>query len=193
MVEVGKAKEGLDVLDFPWFRPVADCLYLFQSHGECLRREAEAEVFDGGGMELTLFRFSIELVFAEASEDFLDMSFVQLLVLGVDEDVVQIYDDTHIQEVCKDAINKPLESSRGVSEAEGHHQPLIGAIVHAEGGLPLIARGDADEVVGVVEIDLGIYFGFGRRVEEVGDERKGILIFLGDFVEAMVVYTEAER
>ena len=50
-----------------------------------------------------------------------------------------------------------------------------------------------DKVVGMAEIDLGIYFGFGRRVEEVGDERKGIPIFLGDFVEATVVYTEAER
>src|SRR5437899_2118455 len=193
MVEVGKSEEGLDVFDFLRLRPVMDCLDLFQSHGEPLRREAEAEVFDGGGMELTLFRFSIELVFAEASEDFLDMSLVQLLVLGIDEDVVKVYDNTHVQEVCEDAINKPLESSRGISEAKGHHQPLIGAVAHAEGGLPLIARGDADKVVGMVEIDLGIYFGFGRRVEEVGDERKGILIFLGDFVEAMVVYTEVER
>src|SRR5207245_9603749 len=120
-VKVGKAKEGLHVLDFPWFRPVADCLDLFRSHGEPLRREAEAEVFDGGGMELTLFRFSIELVFTEVSEDFLDMSLVRLLVLGVDEDVIEVYDNTHVQEVCKDAINKPLEGSRGVSEAKGHH------------------------------------------------------------------------
>ena len=65
--------------------------------------------------------------------------------------------------------------------------------MHAEGSLPLIARGNVDKVVGMAEIDLGIYFGFGRRVEEVRDERKGIPIFLGDFVEATVVYTEAER
>ena len=144
-------------------------------------------------MELTLFRFSIELVFAEALEDFLDMSLVRLLVLGVDEDVVKVYDNAHIQEVCKNAINKPLESSGGISEAKGHHQPLIGAVACAEGSLPLIARSNVDKVVGMVEINFGIYFGFGRRVEEVGDEGKGILIFLGDFVEATVVYTEAER
>ena len=41
-------------------------------------------------MELTLFRFSVELVFTEVSEDFLDMSLVRLLVLGVDEDVVEV-------------------------------------------------------------------------------------------------------
>src|SRR5437899_8149135 len=132
MVEVGKSEEGLDVFDFLRLRPVMDCLDLFQSHGEPLRREAEAEVFDGGGMELTLFRFSIELVFAEASEDFLAMFFVRLLVLRVDKDVVKVYDNTHVQEICKDAINKPLEGSRGVSEAKGHHQPLIGAVARAE-------------------------------------------------------------
>src|SRR5437899_6146777 len=105
MVEVGKSEEGLDVFDFLRLRPVVDCLDLFRSHGEPLRREAEAEIFDRGGMELTLFRFSVELVFAEASEDFFDVSFVRLLVLGVDEDVIKVYDNAYIQEICKDAIN----------------------------------------------------------------------------------------
>jgi hypothetical protein len=51
---------------------------------------------------------------------------------------------------------------------------------------------DADEVVGMAEINLGIDFGFGRRVEEVRDEWKWVLIFFGDFVEAMIVYTGRE-
>jgi hypothetical protein len=76
MVEVGKAKEGLNVLDFPWFRPVVDCLDLLRSHGKPLRREAEAKIFDRGGMELTLFRFGIESMFMEMLEDFLDMLIV---------------------------------------------------------------------------------------------------------------------
>src|SRR5882724_9863817 len=33
-VEVGKAKEGLNILDFPWYGPILDDLDFVQGHGE---------------------------------------------------------------------------------------------------------------------------------------------------------------
>ena len=33
-VEIGKAKEGLNVLDFPWFRPIKNCLDFVMGHRE---------------------------------------------------------------------------------------------------------------------------------------------------------------
>ena len=33
-IEVGEAKEGLNVLNFPWFRPVKNCLDFVLGHGE---------------------------------------------------------------------------------------------------------------------------------------------------------------
>ena len=43
---------------------------------------------------------------AESAEYFLDMGFVLGNVVGVDEDVVQIYDDNDVDHIHKDVINK---------------------------------------------------------------------------------------
>jgi hypothetical protein len=47
-------------------------------------------------------------------------------------------------------------------------------------------------VIGVTKVDFGVGAGFPRGVEEVGDEGKGISVFLGDLVEPTVVHTQSE-
>jgi hypothetical protein len=41
----------------------------------------------------------------------------------------------------------------------------------------------------MTKVDFGVGAGFPRGIEEVRDEGKGILIFLGDLVEPAVVHT----
>ena len=82
MVEVHESKEGLNVLNFPWFRPIRDGPNFLRGHRESVRRETESEVLSGGGMELT-FLWLGDIVFAEALEDFSDMFLMGLEVLGV--------------------------------------------------------------------------------------------------------------
>ena len=83
MVKVRKSKEGLNVLNFPWFRPIGDGLNFLCGHGESIRRETETEVLGGGGMELTFLWLGEEFVFAEVSEDFADVFLMGLEVLRV--------------------------------------------------------------------------------------------------------------
>jgi hypothetical protein len=40
----------------------------------------------------------------------------------------------------------------------------------------------------MTKVDFGVGAGFLRGVEEVGDEGKGITVFLGDLVEPTVVH-----
>ena len=47
-------------------------------------------------MEFTFFGFGIEFVFAEASEHLSDMLPVESLILGVNEDVIQVDYDANI-------------------------------------------------------------------------------------------------
>ncbi|KIM66076.1 hypothetical protein SCLCIDRAFT_111444 [Scleroderma citrinum Foug A] len=82
-VEVRECKEGLDVLNLLQFQPIRDGLNFLHGHRESIRRETESEVLSGGGMELTLLWFGKEIVFAEALEDFTDVSLMGLEVLGV--------------------------------------------------------------------------------------------------------------
>jgi hypothetical protein len=44
-VEVGKAKEGLNVFDFPRFQPIEDGLHFVFGHAESVRGENVSEVF----------------------------------------------------------------------------------------------------------------------------------------------------
>ena len=62
MVEVGKAKKGLNVLHIMTLRPIRDGLYLVGGHGQAAGRQLIAQVFDGGGMELACLWFGIEAV-----------------------------------------------------------------------------------------------------------------------------------
>ena len=87
-VKVPESKEGLNVLNFPQFRPIRNGLNFLCGHGESIGRETETEVLSGGGMELTLLWLDEEIVLSEASEDFTDVFLMGLEVLGVYQDVI---------------------------------------------------------------------------------------------------------
>ncbi|KIN96459.1 hypothetical protein M404DRAFT_163016, partial [Pisolithus tinctorius Marx 270] len=117
-VEVCKAKEGLDVSHLLWLRPVADCLNLLSGHGETRGRENVAKVLDGGGVELALLWLGIETMLLKVVEYLFYM--------------ITVYHNADIEHVCKDAINKSLESHRHVSQTEGHYLPLVRTITSVE-------------------------------------------------------------
>ena len=77
-----------------------------------------------------------------------------------------------------------LESSRSIGKTEGHNTPLEGTITGTEGSLPFVPFVDLDKVVCVPEIDLCKKSGLTRAIQEVGDVRKWVLVFLRDLIEA---------
>ncbi|KIO08845.1 hypothetical protein M404DRAFT_133174 [Pisolithus tinctorius Marx 270] len=119
-VEIGEAKEGLDVSHLLWLRPVTDCLNLLSGHGETGGRKNITEVLDGVGVKLTLLR------------------------LGIKTMLSKVYHDADIEHVCKDAIDESLESRRHVSQTEWHSPPLVRTITSAECCFPFISVCDAD-------------------------------------------------
>ncbi|KIO08660.1 hypothetical protein M404DRAFT_133078, partial [Pisolithus tinctorius Marx 270] len=96
-------------------------------------------------VELTFLWLCIKAVKPKLAEDFLDM-------LPVD-------DHADIQHIHEDSVDKALESSQGIGEAEGHYQPLIGSIPSPKGSLPFIAWGNPDEMVSMLKINLSIDLG----------------------------------
>jgi len=114
-------------------------------------------------------------------------------ILGVDQNVIQIDYHPHIQHVRKNAIDKALERSCSIGKSERHNKPFIGAVASAEGSFPFITQSDADQMVYMSEIDLGIDGRAAGRIKEVRDEQKQIMIFFGDFIETMEVHTKTEQ
>jgi len=86
----------------------------------------------------------VETIFSESLEYFADMFSVDFNVVGVDEDVVEVDNNTNIEHVSEDVVHKSLERCRGVGKSEGHDLPFKRSIVRSERGLPLITFGYAD-------------------------------------------------
>ena len=120
-------------------------------------------------MEETLISVGIEVMLLEASENFLDMALVFFFGVGVDEYVVEIYQNTNIEQVAKDVIHEVLESGGCIGESKRHYVPFKGAIVSLESHLPFIALSDSDQMVGMPEVDF--HFSLAWAVKEVSNAR----------------------
>ncbi|KIO07417.1 hypothetical protein M404DRAFT_136891, partial [Pisolithus tinctorius Marx 270] len=129
-VEICKAKEGLDVSHLPQLRPVMDCLNLLSGHGETGGRKNITEVLNGVRMELALLWLGIKTMLSKVAE-YLFYMFI-------------VYHDADIKHVCKDAINKSLESCRHISQTKWHYLPLVRTIMSAESCFPFISVCDVD-------------------------------------------------
>ena len=70
--------------------------------------------------------------------------------------------------------------------------PLEGTITGTEGSLPFIPFMDPDKVVCMPEIDFCEESGLMQAIQEVGDARKWILVFLRDSIKAPEVDTKSQ-
>src|SRR5882724_6056562 len=120
-IEVGESRERLDIFDFPGFRPILDDLDLVRGHGEAFGGQHVSEVFAGSDMELAFVCAGKQSISAEHAKYFLNMSFVFGNVVGIDENVVQIYDDNDIDHIREDVIHKSLKSCWSISKPFRHY------------------------------------------------------------------------
>ena len=70
--------------------------------------------------------------------------------------------------------------------------PLEGTITGTEGSLPFVPFMDLDKVVCVPEINLCEKSGLTRAIQEVGDMRGWITVFLRDSIEAPEVDAKSQ-
>jgi hypothetical protein len=127
-IEVCESEERLNVLDLLWLQPFLDCLDLIVGHSESIGGKNVTEIFHGVGVEFTLVGADIYPMVSESLEDFLDLSPVLFFVIGVNEDVVQVYKDADIKQVHKDVIYKSLKCSWSIGKSERYDTPFEGAI-----------------------------------------------------------------
>jgi hypothetical protein len=84
VVEIGEAKEGLNVFDFVQFQPIEDSLHFVFSHAESIRDKDVSEVFHTVPVEFAFPSIGIQAMLSESAEDFFDMLFVLGHIIRVD-------------------------------------------------------------------------------------------------------------
>ena len=119
VIEVGESEERLDVFDFPGFRPILDDLDLIRGHGEAFRGQHVSEVFAASDMELAFVCTGKQSIGMEPLKYFLNMEYVFGNVVGIDEDVVQIYDDHDINHIHENVIHKSLKATGALVSPSG--------------------------------------------------------------------------
>ena len=94
-------------------------------------------------------------MFTKACEHFADVFGVFFGILGEYENVVQIHHYEFVKDIGEDRVHKMLESGGSVSETEVHDHKIKGTVSSAEGGFPLVAGSNANEVVSATKVDFG--------------------------------------
>ena len=65
-IEVGKAQKGLDILDFPRFRPVLNILNFCRVHSKAVWGKDETKVLNSVRVELAFVSPTVESIFSES-------------------------------------------------------------------------------------------------------------------------------
>ncbi len=91
-------------------------------------------------------------------------------VVGINEDVVKIYDCENVKHVSKNIVHKALEHHRSIGESKRHNTPFKGAIVGPEGCFPCITIGYAYKMISMLKIKFGIDASQVHEVEKVRNE-----------------------
>ena len=155
-IEVCEAQEQLNVSDFPRFRPILYTGDFGWVHGEAIGGQYETKVFNQICIELTFVSVSIKSMLSELSEYLADMLSVIGDVVRVDQYVVQVNHYRDVKHVRENVVHEMLEGGRCIRKSERHNVPFEGAIAGAERCFPFIAIGDADQVICMSEINLGV-------------------------------------
>ena len=94
--------------------------------------------------------------------------------------------------VSERVIHESLEYGGGIVKAKEHNGGFEESFVSDEGCLPLMAILDVDIIVSPMNVELCEVVSVFQLIHKVGDEREGVGIVGGMFVEVSVVLTGVE-
>ncbi len=88
-------------------------------------------------------------------------------IVGINEDVIKVYDYGNIKHVSENIIHEALECRRSIGESKRHDTPFKGAVAGPEGCFPFITFGNTYEMISMSEIQFGVDVGGVHGVEEI--------------------------
>jgi hypothetical protein len=93
----------------------------------------------------------------------------------------------------KDMIHEALEGGGGITQAKGHDQKLIVALMSSKGSLGNVCLFHMYLVVARMKIKFSKELGATQFIQEVINDRNGKFVFNGKFVEGTEVRTHSPR
>ena len=187
LVEVGKADEDLNILVGSWYGPIVDAAHMVQLHGDASWYDDVADEPNPLHPELALLQVEIQPSLAEVLKHLAHMPLMIHLILGEDQDVVQVHQADDIKAVFQDTVDILLECCGGVDKFEWYDVVLKVTIPSSESCLPLVTLLDPDQVVCGVDVKLHVHLSTHQPVEHLVDQRQGVSVLPSQLVETAVV------
>ena len=193
MVEVGESKERTNISHLGWCRPVCDTVEFDGVHGQLAGFHDHSKVFHLVGGELAFLEFQVKVKLGHMLQNTFRAFLVEGGVGGINEEVVHIDNEPSFGDhIAEEVVHESLECCGGVGEPEEHHGRLEEPLMGDEGGFPLVSIFDPYVVISPADVELSENFSIPQFIYEVGDERKGIGVADGVFVDIAVVLAGAE-
>ena len=143
--------------------------------------------------EGAFLKLEVEVKLLHALKDSLGACGAFGVIVGVDKEVVHVNDEPSFCDHFSERVrHELLEHGGGVCHAEKHDCGFVESSVGDESGLSLVAFLDADVVVPPLYIKLNKDLGVFEFVDEVRDQREGICVSDGVFIEVAIILARSE-
>jgi hypothetical protein len=129
-----------------WGNPIHNGLNLRRIDVNPISRNNILEKFHFNLMEFAFLQLNVESNFFELVQNKSNMSFVFLL-LGKNEDVINIINHKVIQVFTENIIHQMLKDDMGIGEAKRHHHIFKMAIMGSKNNLPFITFPNMYQVI----------------------------------------------
>ena len=124
----------------------------------------------------------------EFLEDALCKLMIECKIICKDDDVVDVYCDIfHGDFLLQNVIHYGLKGAGCIAESEHYNHRFVESLMHNECSLLSIAFPNLYIIITLSEVEQSEDWGLREAVNEVGDSQNGELVFLGDYIEGIVV------
>lgn len=110
-------------------------------------------------------------------------------ILGINQDIVQIYKDKDIKFFSRNFFNVTLKDDRSIKVAKRRNLALKVAIPSLKSRFPYVFLLNLHLVIRVYQIQLDEAFGTAQTIKQLANQRQRISIFDGQVIETLIVNT----
>ena len=153
-----KTKETAELLDILRRFPIQNCRNLCGINSNALGRDDMTKVKNFIKPKLTFGKLRIELILSELVEHQSQMLGMILLILGEDQDIIEIHQNEFIGVGVEDKVHHARERWRSIDKAERHDSIFIRTKACSECCLGNIFFTNANLMITCTKVKLGEYF-----------------------------------
>ena len=193
LIEISKLNKHLNILYQRRFRLSFDSFNSVFLYTNPLDKYDVVQKVNFFLMKTTLFQVDKQVVFSEFSKEPLDSFHVTLTsIFGINQDVIEVYNNKNIKFFRQDFVNIALEAGGGVKRTKRHNLVLEIVVPYLKNCFPLVTLLDTHLMICVYSVQLSKTLGATQAIKKLANQEQQIAILDHQVVEFLIIYTKTE-